>query len=397
MKNTKLVPKHQIGKKILKFFADIGNAQIAGDSGAGAAAAAASGYKYNRKTRKWEQSKENLKEAEELRNNLAVLSTSSPTHPGTAFIEKAVIPGVISVGSKGLPYVKQILKSPKIKSPKIKSSTNSSFPPDDLFADDLFAEEQFLKPLGEAPYPEQVKPYQTYKPVNLDKFNRVKSIKLQKPTYQSSGNRAWVDYGEYDNPLWKEFYEDILKPLNKRSRIPARKPRLVNFSDQSPKHNGVFFVGEDVSLVDINGNRNVGLHEYISHGTDQFANPKQWEFTYYTKTNPIKNNVIKESTNWYEQRATFNEGRFNLYLKLREQMGKRPTLGEFQKYIDSLSDDKLLNSTLFINNKSPFNGYANDYYNHIKGAKDVNNTTKKLRHNMKYIFGLTSLPILNNE
>lgn len=102
MKKTKLIPKHQIGKKILNFITAFGNAQIAGDSGAGAAAAAASGYQYNPKTRKWEQSKENLKESENLRNNLAVLSTFSPTHPATALIEKAVIPGVVYIGGKML-------------------------------------------------------------------------------------------------------------------------------------------------------------------------------------------------------------------------------------------------------------------------------------------------------
>lgn len=38
MKNTKLIPKHQTGKKILKFSESFGNAQIAGDSGTGTAA-----------------------------------------------------------------------------------------------------------------------------------------------------------------------------------------------------------------------------------------------------------------------------------------------------------------------------------------------------------------------
>ena len=81
MKNAKLISKHQVGKKILKFFESFGNAQIAGESGVGTSMAIASGYQFNPKTRKWEQSEENLKEAEGLRNNLSVLSTFSPTHP----------------------------------------------------------------------------------------------------------------------------------------------------------------------------------------------------------------------------------------------------------------------------------------------------------------------------
>ena len=87
MKTTKLIPKHQVGKKILNFLQDFGNAQIAGDSGTGTSMAIASGYQYNPQTRKWEQSKENLKESENLRNNLAVLSTFSPTHPSSVLFK----------------------------------------------------------------------------------------------------------------------------------------------------------------------------------------------------------------------------------------------------------------------------------------------------------------------
>ncbi len=77
----RLIPRHQVGKKLLNFLESFGNAQIAGDSGVGTAMAVASGYQYNPKTRKWEQSEENLKEAEGLRNNLAYLSSFSDTHP----------------------------------------------------------------------------------------------------------------------------------------------------------------------------------------------------------------------------------------------------------------------------------------------------------------------------
>lgn len=101
MKNTKLIPKHQLGKKILKFFESFGNAQIAGESGVGTSMAVASGYQYNPKTRKWEQSEKNLKEAEGLRNNLAFLSAYSPTHPISAVIDKALIP-VVGAAYKGV-------------------------------------------------------------------------------------------------------------------------------------------------------------------------------------------------------------------------------------------------------------------------------------------------------
>jgi hypothetical protein len=58
MDRRKLIPKHQTGKKILNWlgnqFIKFGNAQIAGDSGVGAAMATASGYEYNRNSGKWE-------------------------------------------------------------------------------------------------------------------------------------------------------------------------------------------------------------------------------------------------------------------------------------------------------------------------------------------------------
>jgi hypothetical protein len=40
----RLIPKHQVGKKLLNFLESFGNAQIAGDSGVGTAMAIASGY-----------------------------------------------------------------------------------------------------------------------------------------------------------------------------------------------------------------------------------------------------------------------------------------------------------------------------------------------------------------
>lgn len=105
MKNTKLIPRHQIGNKILKVITDFGNAQIAGDSGIGTSMAISSGYQYNPKTRKWEQSEKNIKEAEGLRNNLAVLSTFSPTHPSNVVVE-----GIFNGASKLAPVMANMVK-----------------------------------------------------------------------------------------------------------------------------------------------------------------------------------------------------------------------------------------------------------------------------------------------
>lgn len=71
------------GGKLLDGMVAFGNAQIAGDSGAGTSAAIASGYEYNRNSGKWEQSEERLNDpsVKALRDNLEVLSTFSETHP----------------------------------------------------------------------------------------------------------------------------------------------------------------------------------------------------------------------------------------------------------------------------------------------------------------------------
>jgi hypothetical protein len=50
-----------------------------------------------------------------LRDNLAFISTFSPTHYGTAFFEKALIPGITHVGGKTL---KTIFKGIKKLAPK---------------------------------------------------------------------------------------------------------------------------------------------------------------------------------------------------------------------------------------------------------------------------------------
>lgn len=100
-----------------RFITGFGNAQIAGDSGAATSVATASGYEYNPENRRFEQTEERLNDpsVEALRDNLAFISTFSPTHYGTAFFEKAVIPGISYVGGKTLrPIFKEIKKlSPK--------------------------------------------------------------------------------------------------------------------------------------------------------------------------------------------------------------------------------------------------------------------------------------------
>ena len=97
MNRKKLIPKHQKGKKILNWlgnqFIRFGNAQIAGESGSGTAMATASGYQHNPKTRMWEQSEENLKDAEGLRNNLSFISAFSPMHYGNVAFD-ATLKGI---------------------------------------------------------------------------------------------------------------------------------------------------------------------------------------------------------------------------------------------------------------------------------------------------------------
>jgi hypothetical protein len=46
-----------------------------------------------------------------LRDNLAVISTFSPTHPGTAITDNIIIPGLTKIGGKLLiPIVKEVKK-----------------------------------------------------------------------------------------------------------------------------------------------------------------------------------------------------------------------------------------------------------------------------------------------
>lgn len=116
----------QLGKDMLKpltttvemlgtVFQNFGNAQIAGDSGVGTAMATASGYQHNLKTGKWEQNEKNLKNTEELRDNLSVISSFSPTNPATVIIDKVAVPVVSYITSK---YISPIFKNALNKIPK---------------------------------------------------------------------------------------------------------------------------------------------------------------------------------------------------------------------------------------------------------------------------------------
>lgn len=102
LNNTMKINKYQLGKKILNGLLMFGNAQIAGESGPATSIAIASGWEYNPKTKKWEQTKDKINDpsVKALRNNLSILSTFSPTHPTTALIEQALIPGISFIGNK---------------------------------------------------------------------------------------------------------------------------------------------------------------------------------------------------------------------------------------------------------------------------------------------------------
>lgn len=102
--SRKWTKKHQIGG-VLQWLKDqfikFGNAQIAGDSGAGTAMAIASGYEHNPKTGKWEQSEERVNDpaVKALRNNLSVISGFSPS----------INPVVKQAANKAVPVVKEVV------------------------------------------------------------------------------------------------------------------------------------------------------------------------------------------------------------------------------------------------------------------------------------------------
>lgn len=120
--SRKWAKKHQEGG-ILQWLKDqfikFGNAQIAGDSGAGAAMAIASGYEHNPKTGKWEQSEERLNDpaVKALRDNLSVISSFSmgnPVDDVTALYNIIRHPAQTAKAVKGaLSDAKFFIKNPK--------------------------------------------------------------------------------------------------------------------------------------------------------------------------------------------------------------------------------------------------------------------------------------------
>jgi hypothetical protein len=184
-------------------------------------------------------------------------------------------------------------------------------------------------PVQEAPFPQVISEDQTYPRFFREMFENKDGVQLQKRTFQSFGDFSWIDHGIYDDPEWTEFYETILKPLNSHSELPTTKPRLGNFSKQSPSVNGIFIPDHNVSIIDIDGSPTTGVHEYISHGTDDFADPWDWQNTFYAYDNPITPRYFPNSLKWFEQRATVNEARFQIYKQLKAKLGRKPTLDEF--------------------------------------------------------------------
>ena len=251
-------------------------------------------------------------------------------------------------------------------------------------------------PAQEAPFSEVIQPHRTYKPFNRQAFEEMDNVQLQKRAFQSYRDYSWIDHGMYDNPDWKEFYETILKPLNPNSELPKTKPRLVNFSNQSSVK-GLFIPGYDIPLIDLDAGVSTGVHEYVSHGTDKFANPRAWEHTFHQTTDPFVHRYFDNSLDWREQRATVNEAKFQIFSQLKDKLGRKPTLDEFQNYIDNLTDSQLANTVLFKHptNRTPRNAYVYDYYYNIKNHNtNSSKIAERLRHNMKYVFGLPLLPIL---
>lgn len=92
----------EVGKGIGNAFMAFGNAQLAGESGPTASALYAAGNIYNPKTRQFEQTEENIKETEGLRNNLATLgagSVAAMALPAAASIGGGATGGTTAVSS----------------------------------------------------------------------------------------------------------------------------------------------------------------------------------------------------------------------------------------------------------------------------------------------------------
>lgn len=257
-----------------------------------------------------------------------------------------------------------------------------------------------LNPPGMAPYPERIKPHQTYETPNWNELKKSHHIKLQKPTHQSYGDRAWVDLGEYYNPQWKEFYEQILKPLNPNSKLVDRKPRLINRSNESENFAGTFIHSDDVSLVDMRAiNSPTGVHEYISHGTDQFSDKDKWQDVYTIKGKRLRKPFHPNSQTWVEQRATLNSARYRIYLDLKNKLGRIPTLEDFQKYVSNMSETDLIDYAFKTNTGHPINGYVHDYWRYITSTsqEDSKKILNQIKHNLKYVFGVSPMLFINNK
>ena len=226
-------------------------------------------------------------------------------------------------------------------------------------------------------------------------------LKMETPRKAILDKEEVVVLGDYYNPLWQTYYNNIMKPLDVSGKavLPKNKPKMVlgkKYYDWA----GLSFDRTKNSYVNLyGGNINTGVHEYLSHGTDDFVNPKDWENVYYSVTTP---DVKKEI--WQEQRSTLNEARFNMFRKLLQEKGD-VKLPQLQEKIDNMTDDQILNASIFKNydkfaEQTPqfYNGYSAKYYNYLRDNPQVMETiANKLRHHLKYMFGLTGVGLYDNK
>lgn len=289
----------------------------------------------------------------------------------------------------------------------IKKSTKSDdlpFPPpieDDLFIDEMHTHLGEVTPL----------PNYTYdSPPDLTKYKSAIDAGLitpQKPEYYRDYKYGFRILGDYNNPRWKQFHDLILAPNYKKinsdypdtPQLPKVTPKLVDFSNESKvRATGLHYGGDNEAIyIGTNSSKPIftGVHEYISHGTDNQAWAPYWKYAYIHPELKVGN----KSDNWYEQRASLNEVKFGLWEDLSNSLERPATLEEFRNAIDNTSDNILLARAYNHKDRSPINGYTVDYallYDKMS-PEQKSITIKNLRRLLKYGYGIAGVSLVGNN
>ena len=335
-----------------------------------------------------------------------------------------VILGTLPISNGILSRVQKFVKQFKNK-PTSSQFFGSAI--DDAYDEAMYADRTFSYPATGPEYTTVAGKYSVPKKSIQEGTNLLKSIsgkdvfEITTPStsFSSRGPALYTSMPEDQLTKPKGYYKNVVKPLFEKfeinSKLPEKTPNLyyrlpatyetekgIVSSTSTSKQNGWFDTGSKKSFVDVSRPdmfNSVTVHEYVSHGTDEYVSPSiisRYQNLIDPLLNPKNRQVVSigkqspkftidEAMNWQEMRATLNELRNRPELK-REYIIIDPETKTFKvdlEKIYNIPNEKLIELL------GQVNGYGANY---VKAYRAM--TPEQQKNWIRYLkVCLTSLPL----